>query len=842
MNVVYAAIASLPLLIGNPVMNRIDHVQTFTVPVDAVSASFEDVSAQASIRGFDGKNWTEWQALEVDDEQDPLSRESNLVTFPRSVTQVEVKGGTNVELHPIIVSHAPVYYDVASLRDVSGPAIISRSQWGADESLRIASAQTQKPPSDPLDEAKLPNGNGDVTTNNRVEDCNAAVRDHPDEFKTSRTVRMEGGAPLRWPEQYSKQIKMLVVHHTAEQVTGDTRSAVERMRAIYQYHTVNRGWGDIGYNYVIDEAGHIYEGRAGGDNVVAGHAYCNNVGTLGIALMGNFEVEVPPQEQVKALQQLLRMLADKYKIDLDKSVQFHGKTRSPISVHGDLLSTSCPGFYLRGVMDQVRAHVMSGDIASSVVFPVKPVTITTSDKPYVDHSAQRRAQRQSAAVLQIREGLYAVTPVELTGNPGQEVLVSLKYVAGTDGAKKGKAIGAIQRSEDGVGVWLDRNGAYERLRSSLTLPEPLNAWEALTMQLKISFPLKEGASSVTIGTVTYTLQASGRRMRTPTDRVPEVTTSRTTLRKETVMRTTVSSSSRSSVSSRSSSSLAPRSSESGVRSSSSTSNQQPVTGNSLMIRILLNYPDNNISAAVTTPDSYVLKISGDECIQTQEGREIARGKVVRISTKTFTIYSWQHLQNRFRGTLECRVINHKIALINELPLEDYLKGIAEEPDSEPFEKQKAFAIAARSYALHYMGTDHRKFPGMPYDGTDNPVNFQKYGGLAFEEESKKWVQAVQETAGQVLVKDGSVIRAPYFHSDDGRTRSAEELGWLSFPNSEIYYSKPDPWCKDEVMAGHGVGMSGCGAEGQAREGKTFAEILSYYYPGADIRTMTTIAQ
>ena len=48
------------------------------------------------------------------------------------------------------------------------------------------------------------------------------------------------------------------------------------LRAIYQYHAVSRGWGDIGYNYIIGQRGQIYEGRAGGDYVVGAHAAWNN--------------------------------------------------------------------------------------------------------------------------------------------------------------------------------------------------------------------------------------------------------------------------------------------------------------------------------------------------------------------------------------------------------------------------------------------------------------------------------------------------------------------------------------------------------------------------------------
>ena len=181
------------------------------------------------------------------------------------------------------------------------------------------------------------------------------------------------------------------------------------------------------------------------------------------------------------------------------------------------------------------------------------------------------------------------------------------------------------------------------------------------------------------------------------------------------------------------------------------------------------------------------------------------------------------------------MLNGKPALINTLSLEDYMKGLAEEPDTEPYEKQRAFAIAARTYAAYYLDPSHRKFPGMPYDGSDDPRVFQAYGGKDFEEKSPEWVRAIESTTDLLLMKDNQIIRAPYFSNDDGRTRTPEEAGWSNFPFAEIFSSKPDPWCRGLPLAGHGVGMSGCGARGQANEGKTAEEILRYYYPGTALQ-------
>lgn len=234
-----------------------------------------------------------------------------------------------------------------------------------------------------------------------------------------------------------------------------------------------------------------------------------------------------------------------------------------------------------------------------------------------------------------------------------------------------------------------------------------------------------------------------------------------------------------------------------------------------------------------------LRAQDSSCVATVNGLDVASG-VVRIDPQggVSTISSWQKAQNRFRGVLECRVMNGTLVLIDELPMEQYIAGLSEEPDTEPHEKQRAFAVAARTYATYYLDPQHRKFPDMPYDGSDAPSEFQAFGGVAFETSNPQWLRAVRETAGQVLSVGGDVLRIPYFSSDDGRTRSPAEAGWTSFPHAEIFTSKPDPWCKGFALAGHGVGMSGCGARGQAYEGKTYDQILQYYYPGAMIQTLS----
>ena len=189
--------------------------------------------------------------------------------------------------------------------------------------------------------------------------------------------------------------------------------------------------------------------------------------------------------------------------------------------------------------------------------------------------------------------------------------------------------------------------------------------------------------------------------------------------------------------------------------------------------------------------------------------------------------SWNsdYNDNKFRGALEMQTVDGSPAVINELPLEDYLKGLAEEPNSEEYEKIKAIMVAARSYAKFYMHYAD-KFPGKPYHLNDDPAYCQKYLGYGYELRAPNIVKAVEDTEGEVVTHYDQLIKTPYFSSDDGKTRNALDVwGW----DAPYLVSKNDPYCEGGELSGHGVGMSGCGSRGMAKAGYDYEEILEYYY-------------
>ncbi|HEV2766929.1 MAG TPA: peptidoglycan recognition protein [Acidimicrobiales bacterium] len=169
------------------------------------------------------------------------------------------------------------------------PAIITRAQWGADE----------------------------------------ALRGHGPEF-----------APIR----------RAIVHHTVTPTNEPDSSA--RVRAIYRYHVVNRRWSDIAYNFLVDGAGRIYEGRwarsygagevhdgedGGGRGVIGSHARGHNTGSLGIAVLGTYNHghTGPTDAALGAVAVLVAWKLGARSIDPRAPGAFVG--------HRDVTSTGCPG-------------------------------------------------------------------------------------------------------------------------------------------------------------------------------------------------------------------------------------------------------------------------------------------------------------------------------------------------------------------------------------------------------------------------------------------------------------------------------------------------------------------
>ncbi|MEK6620107.1 MAG: N-acetylmuramoyl-L-alanine amidase, partial [Chloroflexota bacterium] len=194
-------------------------------------------------------------------------------------------------------------------------------------------------------------------------------------------TRQDWGADeslMKWTPAYAPWQKA-VIHHTVTR-DGGTNVAAE-IRSIYYFHAVTRGWGDIGYNFLVDKYGNIWTGRQGGDHAIGGHAYGWNTGSFAVAAIGDYSVTAPTGQLQGAIANVIAMKFKQLGIQPYGNGSFtHEEQRSDgswtkvTSVVPNVLGhrdctftvgrsggqTACPGGALYTMMDGLRKLAQSG--------------------------------------------------------------------------------------------------------------------------------------------------------------------------------------------------------------------------------------------------------------------------------------------------------------------------------------------------------------------------------------------------------------------------------------------------------------------------------------------------
>ena len=200
------------------------------------------------------------------------------------------------------------------------------------------------------------------------------------------------------PPSYTS-VTHLIVHHSAGTNISNNWKGV--VASIFDAHVHTNGWQDVGYNWLIDPNGMLYEGRGGGDNVIGAHMCSHNKNTLGVCLLGNFNIASPTNEMLEKLKFLLAYKACKESISPIESSQISSYTgfMPNIAGHKDGCApnhTDCPGQSLYPKLDSIRnivkIQIDTTCISSSIdedykndswqIFPIPTfdrVCITTGD-------------------------------------------------------------------------------------------------------------------------------------------------------------------------------------------------------------------------------------------------------------------------------------------------------------------------------------------------------------------------------------------------------------------------------------------------------------------------------
>ncbi|GDY33266.1 N-acetylmuramoyl-L-alanine amidase [Gandjariella thermophila] len=183
---------------------------------------------------------------------------------------------------------------------------------------------------------------------------------------------------MTWDPEYATTVKAVPIHHTANSNDYTCDQSASIVRGIYYYHAVTNGWGDIGYNALVDKCGNIFEGRFGGLNlpIIGAHTAGFNRYTFGISMIGDYNVVAPSPQTLDAVTQMAAWKLSNSYDDAAGTVTLTsaGGNTSKYAVgtavtlptifgHRDTNNTECPGSYGYAALDQIRnqAVQLAGD-------------------------------------------------------------------------------------------------------------------------------------------------------------------------------------------------------------------------------------------------------------------------------------------------------------------------------------------------------------------------------------------------------------------------------------------------------------------------------------------------
>jgi hypothetical protein len=262
--------------------------------------------------------WSAWQKADDDVSPDVRSTENRLrgwrlgnLIWTRAADAIRFRtSGRVAQLRAYYVWSPAEAVPARRLTIANAPPIIPRLSWGADESIRRA------------------------------------------------------------PPQYATAINFAVVHHTAGSNIYTAAQSAAIVRGIELYHVEGNGWNDIGYNFLVDKYGQVFEGRYGGVDkaVIGAHAQGFNAGSFGVSVLGDYGSSGISAAAKASLEQLLAWKLDLAHIDPLSTLIWPsgGNPRFPVGVpvvlraisgHRDTGFTDCPGDAFYAELPQIAKEV-----------------------------------------------------------------------------------------------------------------------------------------------------------------------------------------------------------------------------------------------------------------------------------------------------------------------------------------------------------------------------------------------------------------------------------------------------------------------------------------------------
>lgn len=693
--------------------------------------------------------------------------------------------------------------------DLPGIDLITREERGADETRRYEEQPRyqsilnyQKKEAEDLQKLKDTNYEAYKNKTRAAYESKMAnqhlMEQFGEEFTIDEVNYYHDGHELWTPESIKHDKMKFIIHHTAVdngEIT-DKEAAIEELRSIYQFHAFTRGRWDIGYNFEIDPFGNIYEWRAGWEGVVAAHAYFNNSPSIGISLMWNFDVQKPTDEQIESLKKLLVSLAQKYEVDPNARTYYHRKSNTApyvesnqnytIAGHTDAGYTSCPWDHLHSLLPDIRRDVRKTLVKSALT------------------------SRKSSKTKQLK---LRLPWFHFSNSSDIEVSADL-WLNGVEKCTSVNAdIDECKADNDDVVIEISKNNKFDSGFKTVKIKD--KSGREVELKLLVLWQKDLDPIITSIKNKFYKKRPNGSvsNSKKITEKI-----SKSEIRKLMEQKIHVL-----------------------LRDLSYNYNRW---------ELICDEDCKIVADGKLYDDEFAMVEYHDDILYLTVGDEIIMPKTISV----FSQWDWVQVRNydrksyagiernKFRWMLtwgkdlvkEWYKDVEKLVVVNILDFKDYMKGVAESDDTQHFEKNKVMALISKSYALFYMDKDNIH-PSIPEDATynaiDHPDYFQKYVWAWLEKTLSNWDRALAATEDEVVMYDGYLPILPYFSCSVWFTKTAEEKWWWT--DTPYLQSRLDLMkCSD--FKWHGVGLSGKWAERWANNGRSYEEILKYYYDGVEI--------
>ncbi|MDR1393704.1 MAG: FG-GAP-like repeat-containing protein [Bifidobacteriaceae bacterium] len=304
------------------------------------------------LRAYQDGQWTEWFDLESEDGPALDSAEGQRSSGASGPAVVAGSAGIQIQVFSV---------PGGSLPEGLEPAIVPLRTV---EPAATASATQPEPSAETTTPSSQPGGAGNGWTASSGLNQNtlslAAPAIQPRSSWGAKAADYSGNTPAGSPI-IAPRLNGAIIHHQAGSNNYTEEQVPGIIRSIQSWHMDANHWDDIGYNFLVDKYGGLWEGRQGGitSNVVGAHATDFNTGSTGVCFLGDMDAAEPSQE---ALDQAGKLVA--WRLSLAGLTDLHGKTTYPkdpkqalkpvVAGHRDVNATACPGKYLYAKLDQIR--------------------------------------------------------------------------------------------------------------------------------------------------------------------------------------------------------------------------------------------------------------------------------------------------------------------------------------------------------------------------------------------------------------------------------------------------------------------------------------------------------